>query len=342
MKPTINITHWDADGIVSSVLLTKIKGKNYSYVIPEIGNFFLSAKIKNSIKLKKPEKVVITDINLPIRDILFLKEFAEVEIYDHHHSKLIEGVYTVNPIAEGRLQSDYPSCSYVIAEHFGVEKDLLVWAGVWGDVGFKLKEDSLILKKLNDFLNRNNIPFKEFKMFVDIIDSQHKADNGVVRVNETIDFLLSHEPFDILCEEKFSLIPKIVNEKIEELYSKRKSFGELNLIVYSDEFYLASQLCRKLYKEYPEKLNVVIGIRGEYVNYYIRSKKINFKKTIEKFKEKGYFAGGKDDVMGIVIHKDRLISLIEDTYSHIFKNIFPHYINVTSQNIAEHITGFGL
>ncbi len=325
MKKVINITHWDADGIVSSVLLTKIKGENYSYVIPEVGNFFLSEKVKNSIKSTNPEKVVITDINLPESDILFLKEFAELEIYDHHHSEIVDGVYTVNPIAEGKFQIDYPSCSYVIADHFGVKKDLLVWAGVWGDVGFKLKDGSPILKKLNEFLNENNITFEKFKMFVDIIDSQHKADEGIRRVERTISFLLEHEPFDIIYDEEFSLIPRIVNEKIEELYSKKKNFGILNLICYSDEFYLASQLCRKLYKEYPEKLNVVVGIRNDYVNFYIRTKKINFKEIIKIFKAKGYFAGGKDDVMGVVVEIEKLPLLIEDTYTYIFKSFVPDY-----------------
>ncbi len=312
MKRTINITHWDADGVVSSVLISKAKNLNPYVIVPETGNFFLSDKKKKEIKELNPEKIIVTDMSIPESDILFLKSIADVEIYDHHHGEKIEGVFTVNPVINGKSQKEYPSCSKVIVEHFKLKEDVLLWAGVWGDIGFKIKEYPRLKKALLEFLKKIKIKESDFFKFVETIDSQHKADKGSERVLKTIDFLLKNEPLSIIKDESFTNVISTVEKKFNEIYSSAIQFNNVNIIIFDEDYYLVSKLCRQLFKEHPEMINIVIGIREDFINFYIRSRIINFSSTIKKLKSKGYFAGGKDDVLGVVSKKEEFFKIINE------------------------------
>ncbi len=297
------IHHWDTDGIASAVILTKQLGESFSYFTPPPGNYFLSGYDREEIKNRNAEKIYLVDMSLPEDDLRFLNSISDFQVYDHHSGKLVEGVRIKNPILFGAKAIEYPSCTTILREEFGLENDLLIWSGVWGDVGFKLKEDDSIFINLKNFLNENNIDFEDFKLFVSAVDYQYKTGDRE-KVYAVINFLLKNSPLDILGKKEFTDVIKEVEEAKKEEFLKFEDYGKLTFLHIKSHYYIISDLCRMKYKETPEKYNVVIGEREHFFNFYLRTASEDLSPLVKKVKDEGYFGGGKTDVLGVVIERE--------------------------------------
>ena len=312
----LTIHHWDADGIASAVLLTKVLGKKFDYFTPPAGNYFLSEDDKNHIKNLGAEKIYLVDMSLPETDLKFLNRISDFQVYDHHSGKLIEGIKIKNPILTGAKSMDYPSCTTVIREEFNLSEDILFWSGIWGDVGFKLKEDDPLMIRLKTFLNTNKIDFNDFKLFVSTIDFQYKTGDRE-KIYNVISFLLDNPPIQIIKEKRFTSIIDEVEKAKEEEFKKFKNYGKLEYLHTKSPYYIISDLCRLKYKENPKKFSVVLGERENFYNFYLRTTAEDLSSLVKEVKEKGFFGGGKKDVLGVVLEKkdfNRFLGFINEFF----------------------------
>lgn len=304
------IHHWDTDGIASAVILSKQLGESFSYFTPPPGNYFLSEYDREEIKKRRAEKIYLVDMSLPEDDLKFLNSISDFQVYDHHSGRLIEDVKIKNPILLGAKSTEYPSCTTVLKEEFGLKEDILIWSGVWGDIGFKLKEDDSIFVNLKNFLNENNIDFDDFKLFVSAVDYQYKTGDRE-KVYAVIDFLLKNSPLDILNKKEFTEVIKEVEKAKEEEFLKFTDYGKLTFLHTKSPYYIISDLCRMKYKETPEKYNVVIGEREHFFNFYLRTISEDLSPLVKRVKEAGYFGGGKTDVLGVVIERENFSEFLD-------------------------------
>jgi single-stranded DNA-specific DHH superfamily exonuclease len=110
------IHHWDADGLCSAaLLLNHLKGVDTDNWTPDLGAFYLTDEQIDY--LKEYDRVIITDMALPEKNIHSLSRRTSVTVIDHHFQGLIKGVTHINPVAHGASQEDYPSCTWVISEY---------------------------------------------------------------------------------------------------------------------------------------------------------------------------------------------------------------------------------
>ena len=292
--------HWDADGIASAVIYTQVKAENFDYFTPEIGNYFLDENDRTYLRSLGHEEAVLLDMSLPENDLRFLNSLSSFMVIDHHHGKKIEGVKIHNPVIEGR--GEYPANTRVLKELYSLSHSALEYVGIYGDTGFKLKEDDPLLQEMKAFFGER---FEEFKRAVKIIDLQYKTGNRE-RVYEMVRFLLGNSVFSVLDRREFTEVESLVeDEKLREFKRLRELDG-LNFIFTPSRFRIVSDLARKLYAMYPEKLNVVIGLQGNYLNFYLRTGVVDLSPLVKRARELGYYAGGKREVIGAVLPRERL------------------------------------
>ncbi len=313
------IHHWDTDGIASAVILTEQLKNEFQYFTPTPGNYFLSSEEKDFISGIKPEKIYLTDMSLPEKDLVFLNNLTDFEVFDHHSGQKIEGINIHNPIIEGAESIKYPSCTTVLKEYFGFDENILYWAGVWGDFGFKLKENNPLFISLMNFLNKEKIDFDDFKSFVSIVDSQYKTGDKN-RIYKTIDFLLKNPPLNIISDKSFSIIIEELEKVKKEELKRFKSYEKIEILKLKTSYYIISDMCRLKYKESPEKYNIVIGERKNFYNFYLRTGIEDLSELVKQTKRQGFLGGGKKDVLGVVIHREDFDRFIDFISEYFFKN----------------------
>lgn len=295
------IHHWDADGIASAVIYSQVKGEKFEYFIPEIGNYFLDGKDRKLLSSLAPTESVLLDMSLPEDDLKFLNNLSTFSVIDHHQGKSVEGINIHNPALEGG--AEYPSNTRVLTELFSLPHTDIEYIGIYGDTGFKLgKEDPLFLE-MKEFFGEK---FDEFRKAVKIIDLQYKTGERE-RVYEIVRFLLENPVFSVLEGQRFTEVEALIEEEKAREFERVKELDGVNFIFTPSRFRIVSDLARRLYAMYPDKLNVVIGLQGSYLNFYLRTCAVDLSPLVRKAKDLGYYAGGKREVIGAVLSKDKLL-----------------------------------
>ncbi len=306
------LCHWDCDGIASAVLFSKATGGGYTWFTPQIGNYFLDRQDRQLLEKMAPEEVVVLDMSLPEQDLRFLSRLAgQLRVFDHHHGRRAEGIYIFNPVLDGADPESFPSTTSVLKAYFDLDEDFLYYAGIFGDVGFKLSQDHPLIQKMNSFLQRKGMDWEEFVRRVRIIDAQYKTGDRD-RVYSMIDFLISRG-FEAVGKSEFfsSAVDEVEREKEREL-KRFVRFNNFNLLITASPFKIVSDLCRAKFTEDPESFTVVVGRQGEMLNFYMRTRKLDLGPLVVSLKGKGFFAGGKKDVVGVVVEPGRLDSLLQE------------------------------
>ena len=78
-----NLTHYDLDGVVSSILIEEIFMKNDLFQIIPVGYNYLESAIQKLL-FKKSGDFYITDLRLTTQQLKMLRNFDHVYYFDHH------------------------------------------------------------------------------------------------------------------------------------------------------------------------------------------------------------------------------------------------------------------
>lgn len=305
------IHHWDADGIASAVIYTQVKGGRFEYFTPEIGNYFLDPNDRQLLSSSGHTESVLLDMSLPEEDLKFINGLSSFSVIDHHQGKAVEGIDIYNPVLEGR--GEYPSNTRVLTELFSLPHSDIEYVGIYGDTGFKLGNEDPLFLEMKGFFGEK---FDEFRQAVKIIDLQYKTGERE-RVYEIVRFLLENPVFSVSGEQRFTEVETLIEEEKAREFKRLRELEGLNFIFTPSRFRIVSDLARRLYAEYPEKLNVVIGLQGSYLNFYLRTSAVDLSPLVRKAKEFGYYAGGKREVIGAVLPKEKLVeyqALLEEFF----------------------------
>lgn len=312
---TLIIHHWDTDGIASASLVALVLdylGESWKNVTPPIGRFEFDERIWKEIE--KATDVFVVDLNVP--------EFVEkidrkVTFIDHHIQPKIEkpNVEHINPIMEGRSEKEYPSASWVVSDHFSVWSYLSV-LGAIGDVGRRIFDWS---RKAMELLAEFGLRKENAMKLVSLLDSNYIMMDRE-GVEDAVRTILSSEPKELLENRRWLRNLSLIEKEIWRALNNIENAGRFTKIEFSSDFNIISKVVRKAV--WVMGYDVVLAVNrgfGENGQIYLRIKPelsgdVNVPAIIETLKLRGFNAGGKKDVLGLICPRERIdeaLSIIE-------------------------------
>ncbi len=310
------VHHWDADGIASAALVIEevrrvSPGARVHNCSPTIGRWALDEGEVAIVRAWRPDLLVIVD--LAIRDddldaILDGLPGVPALMVDHHRAEVPEHprLEYRNPVAEGLPETDYPSCSWVLREMLGRDMDLLTVLGVFGDRGRGMVEEP-IWETMRGFLETSPMDWDDMHLLVDLVDSSAKRVD-LPSVNEAVGHLLDgwRDPKGLLDLPDW----REGNQEVEralvmELERGPETVTDGILVKTIDTPYLViSTAARRLLRTREERVVVVVnmGYSEDEAQVYVRRKgDLDLAPLIPVMRGRGYSAGGKGEVLGVIL-----------------------------------------
>ncbi|MBU0731567.1 DHH family phosphoesterase [Patescibacteria group bacterium] len=311
-KKGLIIHHWDTDGLCSAAMLWKFlrdSDPDIDAVLmtPTISNYFLTDAEYAKIKGEEYDYIITCDINFPADVVEKLKEICpEILIFDHHHQKPIDGVFYVN--------KKYPGCSYIIDEYLGTAPSLLGVMGMVGDKEEGIQEDKEFYPYVEEVLKKEDLTLNELLIMRRYIDSLYIIED-YKNMDPTVE-LLADDPKEILNDENLANnVQRIDQEVTHYMEVEPKDLGddilEFNL---DSEFNILSHTTRGLAREYNDKIVFVHQEKPDRVLVYVRRTDLDkdMQKIIDFARAKDFSAGGKPEVVGIIVPKPRWAGFKEE------------------------------
>ena len=314
------IHHWDADGISSAcLLLERLSDKNVDNRTPELGNYFLTDRELE--EYSKYDFVIVADMSLPEDNILRLAENAKVFIFDHHLGKVIKEVYHNNPIIKGEDPDKYPSASWIVNDFLGNDVNLFSLLGIVGDHERNIKNNETFYKIITEFCQKHNLSFDDMLKMVYLLDTNYKL--GDKKAVEKAPHLLFeyNSASDILKNTQWNEnLTKLNKEITRQLGSPADEIDGIIMKKINTTYNIISTITRKVAWE-SGKNTVVLntGFFDDRDQLYVRSAK-NLESMIQRGKALGFKCGGKKEVLGAILPKDKTNSFVDEIKEFLIKN----------------------
>jgi len=314
------IHHWDADGISSAcLLLERLSDKNVDNRTPELGNYFLTGRELE--EYSKYDFVIVADMSLPEDNILRLAENAKVFIFDHHLGKVIKEVYHNNPIIKGEDPDKYPSASWIVNDFLGNDVNLFSLLGIVGDHERNIKNNETFYKIITEFCQKHNLSFDDMLKMVYLLDTNYKL--GDKKAVEKAPHLLFeyNSASDILKNTQWNEnLTKLNKEITRQLGSPADEIDGIIMKKINTTYNIISTITRKVAWE-SGKNTVVLntGFFDDRDQLYVRSAK-NLESMIQRGKALGFKCGGKKEVLGAILPKDKTNSFVDEIKEFLIKN----------------------
>mgnify|MGYP001062830847 CR=1 FL=1 len=307
--------HWDTDGICSArLLLGYLSDKDLINRTPVLGNYYLTQRELE--EYGNFDFIIIADMSLPREDVLALAEKAKIGIFDHHLGREIKEVFHYNPVIKGGDPDCYPSASWIINSFLGNDPNLFAFLGVVGDHEKRIQDNPVFSSLLTDFCQEKDIRFDDLVTMVQLLDSNYKMGDKK-EVENTPRFLLNKgSPQDILNHKEWQKNLTDLTVAIEK--QLREAPEEINNILIKrmhTPYNIISTVTRKIFWDTGKTTMVInTGFFEEFDQFYVRSNK-PLEKLIEKGKQNGFKCGGKREVFGAIVPRNKT----ENFMTHVIK-----------------------
>lgn len=308
----ILIHHWDADGICSTrLLLEHLSNKNIINKTPELGNYYLTEKELDNYS--KYDFVIVADMSFPKNNILKLAKNAQVIIFDHHLGEQIKEVFHHNPVIKGKNPDEYPSASWIINSFLSNNVNLFALLGIVGDHEQEIKNNKPFYKVITNFCKNNNLNFDDMLKMVYLLDSNYKIGDKNA-VEQAPYLLLRYNSAEYILENHQwnKNLTKLNEEITKQLEKPAEKINEIILKKINTSYNIISTITRKV--AWAEGKNTVVintGFFDDKDQIYMRSKK-NAEPMIQKGKALGFKCGGKKEVLGAIVPKDKTDSFVQE------------------------------
>jgi len=305
------IHHWDTDGICSARLLLEKLLKNVVNKTPVLGNYFLTEEELTSYA--SSDFVIVVDMALPEENIKRLAKHAQVLIFDHHLQQLIPGVVHHNPIGKGQDPLLYPSASWIVNDFLGNPVNLYALLGIVGDHEKRIQTNKEFYAKITDFCTLERFTFDELLMMVPLLDSSYKVGDRKA-VEEAPHLLLEYSDArrilqNIRWKNNLVLLEKEIGKFVNEVGEEQQ--GILLKRIHT-KFNIISTVTRKIaWNSRKDTVVVNTGFFTDSDQIYVRSDK-NLQPLIQHGRMLGYRCGGKPEVLGAVLPKEKTESFVDE------------------------------
>jgi hypothetical protein len=305
------IHHWDTDGVCSARLLLEKFSKDIINKTPVLGNYFLTEEELSAYS--SYDFVIVVDMALPEENILQLAKQAKVLIFDHHLQPLIPEVFHQNPIGQGKDPLLYPSASWIVNEYLANKLNMFALLGIVGDYEKRIQTNKTFYGLITDFCTKQHLSFDDLLIMVYLIDSNYKVGDRKA-VEETPHLLLEYTDAqrilqNIRWKNNLVLLEKEIDKYIVVPFEEREN---VLLKRIHTKFNIISTVTRKIAWN-AEKDTVVVntGFFKDRDQIYVRSGK-DLQPLIQQGKMLGYRCGGKKEVLGAVVPKEKTESFVQE------------------------------
>lgn len=317
------VHHWDADGICSaSILYEALEGHDVDWMTPILGNYHLTQREIARVSEGGYDTIIVADMPLPRRNLVSLKDRAGAEVFlvDHHSEGRIHEIRHINPIAEGRDPNEFPSTSWVLTSSLGRPIDLLSVLGASGDHGERLKSFSAF-QDVEDFMRKKGLGFGDLLGMVELVDSNYIMGDvdgvrgAVLKILEYRD-----DPLGALDDRDWNeKVVRVRDEVGHQLTTPETRMDRVILKEIRSRYNVISSVTRKVARTQEGCIAVVVnkGFFEDRDQTYVRCDggEADLLAIVKEAESRGYSAGGREGVIGIISPKaetDRLISRILD------------------------------
>jgi len=305
------IQHWDTDGICSVRLLLEKLSKKIVNKTPVLGNYFLTEE--ELTEYSSYDFVIVVDMALPEENIQRLATHAKVLIFDHHLQKSIQGVFHQNPIGKGEDPLLYPSASWIVNDFLGNPVNVFALLGIIGDHEKRIQTNKEFYTKITDFCIKERFTFDELLMMVYLLDSSYKVGDRKA-VEEAPHLLLEYTDArrilqNIRWKNNLLLLEKEIAKHVTAPGEEKQ--GILLKRIHT-KFNIISTVTRKIaWNSGKDTVVLNTGFFKDMDQIYVRSNK-NLQPLIQQGKMLGYRCGGKTEVLGAVVPKERTESFVQE------------------------------
>jgi hypothetical protein len=313
------IHHWDTDGICSARLLLEKIPKDIINKTPVLGNYFLTDEEMTTYA--SSDFVIVVDMALPEDNILRLAKKTKVFIFDHHLQQPIPGVSHHNPIAHGENPLLHPSASWIVNDFLGNPVNVFALLGIVGDHEKRIQTNKEFYAKITDFCSKEHLTFDELLMMVSLIDSSYKIGDRKA-VEEAPHLLLGYTDAhrilqNIRWKNNLVLLENEIVKYVDEPFEEK---GQILLKRIHTKFNIISTVTRRIAWALGKDTVVVnTGFFKDMDQIYVRSAK-DLQPMIQQAKMLGYRCGGKTEVLGAVVLKERTESFVQEIFNFLSSN----------------------
>lgn len=314
------IHHWDADGICSAKLVLDYVGEKIKVnKTPTLGNYFLTEE--EIAECKGFDFVIVVDMSLPEENILKLAKDAQVFIFDHHLGKVINEAFHHNPVIKGEDPDEYPSASWIVNDYLQNDVNLYALLGVIGDHEQKIKNNPRFSKIIDDFCNEHNINFEDLHNMAYLLDSNYKKGNKKA-VEQAPYYLIDHPGHKAILENKtWNTNLKELDEEISTILDESvEKTDNIILKTMNTKSNIISTITRKL--AWNNNQDTVVVNKGYFDTedqLYVRTVDNDMQPMIQKGKKYGFKCGGKKEVLGAILPKEKTESFINEIVTYLSK-----------------------
>ncbi|DAC72392.1 MAG TPA: single-stranded DNA-specific exonuclease [Thermoplasmata archaeon] len=305
------IHHWDTDGICSARLLLERLPKNIVNKTPMLGNYFLTDE--EITAYSSYDFIIIVDMALPEDNILRLAQKTKVMIFDHHLQQSIPGVFHHNPIGAGKDPLLYPSASWIVNDFLGNSMNLSALLGIVGDHEKRIQTNKPIYELITSFCSTEHLTFDELLTMVYLLDSNYKVGDRNA-VEEAPHLLLGYTDAhrilqNVRWKNNLSLLETEIIKYIDAPFEEKQN---ILLKRIHTKFNIISTVTRKIaWNSGKDTVVVNTGFFKDMDQIYVRSGK-DLQPLIQQGKMFGYRCGGKREVLGAVVPKEKTESFLEE------------------------------
>ena len=278
---------------------------------PELGNYYLTEEEVE--RYSKYDFVIVVDMTLTEDNINKLAKNAKVMVFDHHLGKVYENILHHNPVIKGENPDDYPSASWIVNDYLGNDVNLFAILGIIGDHEQKIKNNEKFIKIIDEFCEKNNLTFDNLHKMIYLLDSNYKLGDKTI-VEKAPHILLENDSAETILNnsqwnENYT---KLEEELTKQLNAPADESNDIILKRISTPYNIISTLTRKV--AWSSGKNTIIintGFYGDSDQIYMRSKK-NAEPIIMRGKELGFKCGGKKEVLGAIVPKEKSESFVQE------------------------------
>jgi single-stranded DNA-specific DHH superfamily exonuclease len=314
--------HWDTDGLASAaIFLNEIEKTSPSTEVvlmhPTINNYFLTMTEYEYIHQQKPNLIITTDINFPLDVIERLEEVALTFVFDHH-------AQTANINRPGVQSTVYPGCSMLVNDYFMQPLSLVSVLGMVGDLEDRIKDRSDFYPQVEEMMKEHQLTFDQTQRITKLVDTTY-----MVGDNEGLEYaitLLRRSPADALVDKRFLDHDAELKDAMTEAESQ--PMQEVGLHIWYmpilSNYSLTSEVTRAKSRQYPDHIIVTDQRRGDDATLYVRRRRlpIDLGCVVDAARAKGFNAGGKPEVAGVVLPANQLDTFRQEVFALLMK-VFP-------------------
>lgn len=302
------IHHWDTDGLVSaSILLNyfqqQMPNKKMELFVPTITNYYLTEDQSAYFQQQGYQFALTCDINFPEDTVNGLAQTFPNQVYmfDHHHQTPYTQVHYFN--------QPHPACASFINELLGfAPDDLLPVIAIVGDREEAIQNDPVYYPRVQAVMAKYNLTFSQLLDMRQLIDSNYIVDD-YEGIQETI-ALLRDDPMAVLTDVRLRTNLEQIENVLTEItqQSPEKVNTQVLFFELENSYNILSHATRALSRAHPDKVIFTRQYKNNQYTCYMRRRDhtVDMRDMIAYARGLGLNAGGKEEVVGIIVPKNRM------------------------------------